>query len=149
MADQVTAILTNSLSPDMAIRTEAERQLEAAKETNFAMFMVRRPPSLRKLGTNGAPRVFWGRPRRGGQAAGRRVGRVLARASVVCPAGPKAQTTANAATAARCRNRGCHWGEIFFCPVTCAACCVHDVSQRAHMYICIVSRQLRALIGGV
>lgn len=49
MADQVTQILTNSLSPDMAVRTEAERQLEAAKEQNFAMFMVGRlePRALR------------------------------------------------------------------------------------------------------
>ena len=37
----MTQILTNAQNPDFNVRTEAERQLEAAKEQNFPMFMVR------------------------------------------------------------------------------------------------------------
>jgi len=47
MADQVTQILANAQSPDFNVRSDAERQLEAAEESNFAMFMVSSPPAAR------------------------------------------------------------------------------------------------------
>jgi len=40
MADQVTQILANAQNPDINIRSDAERQLEAAKDSNFPMFMM-------------------------------------------------------------------------------------------------------------
>jgi len=52
MADQVTQILMNAQNPDISIRSEAERQLEAAKEQNFAMFLM---TMVTELATEGKP----------------------------------------------------------------------------------------------